>query len=308
MTGSAIKSVFAEFAVRMAAVAADAFIAMFVAQALHDHVLYRVGLNYADHRPTILVFLFLYFAASWLSPMRATPAQLLFGMRVVSVSGQKLSAGRAVMRSLLLIGLISATMALFVFPVKIYLTVIALAAYALLFMSALTRKHQAVHDLLVGSMVVNRRALMQWKYDVPQEFDRPAIISIIGNAVMLAIPVFALLINSGVTNTKNMRSRVAYAWQESNGLRAAVEMYQLENDRLPTDATELGTGSRTDYPEGGYYELTTNGAIRVRFTVRPELTNGSLLFVPEMTDDGLAWKCVREGELHPKYMPAFCRD
>ena len=281
---------------------------MFIAQALHDHVLYRLGLTYADHRPTILVILFLYFIASWLSPMRATPAQLLFGMRVVSESGQKLSAGRAVLRSLLLIGLISATMALFEFPVKVYLTVIAVAAYGLLFMSALTRKHHAVHDLLVGSIVVNRKASMHLKFDQPQEFDRPAIISIIGNAVMLAIPVFALWTSAAVTNTKNMRSRVAYAWQESNGLRTAVEMYQFENDRLPTDTTELGTGDRTDYPEGGYYELTTNGAIRVRFTVRPELTNGSLLFVPEMTDDGLEWKCVREGELHSKYMPAFCRD
>ncbi len=281
---------------------------MFIAQALHDHVLYRLGLTYTDHRPTILAFLFVYFVASWLSPMRATLAQLLFGMRVVSESGQKLSAGRAAMRSLLLIVLISATMALFEFPVKIYLTVIAMVAYALLFMSAITRKHQAIHDLLAGSTVVNRKALMHWKYDEPQDYARPAIISIIGNAVMLVIPVFVLLTTTGVANTKNMRSRVAYAWVETNGLRTAVEMYQFENDRLPTDATELGMGDRIDYPEGGYYELATNGAIRVRFTVRPELTNGSLLFVPETTDDGLEWKCSREGELHAKYMPAFCRD
>ena len=98
------KSLFAEFAVRLFALGIDFFAAIFIATALKDHVLVPSGLRIADNNPVVVAVAFLYFVASWVSPLRATPAQLLFGMRVVSLTGETLTLGRAVVRAAALAG------------------------------------------------------------------------------------------------------------------------------------------------------------------------------------------------------------
>jgi uncharacterized RDD family membrane protein YckC len=302
------RAMFAEFAVRMVAIAVDMFIALFAASALHDHVLYRVGINYTDHRVTVVVFLFAYFVASWLSPMRATPTQFLLGMRVVSETGARLSVARASARSLFLIALIEASLAVFRPPVEPYVLVLGMVAYLSLLAAIFNRKRQAGHDLLLRSMVLNRRAAARWQYDAPQELKRPPIISMIGNCILFAIPLFALSTIGLVTYDKNLRSRVSYAFNETRDLRLAVELHHREFDQFPADSLELGMGERSHYPEGGYYELKADGGIRVQFTVLDDLKNGSLLFFPQKTAEGFEWQCEREGELHAKYMPPYCRD
>ncbi len=146
------KTLFAYFGVRMAGVALDSFIAMYIALGLNVYVFEPIGLAVADNRPIILVVLLLYFSVSWSSPLRATPAQLLLGMRVVDEKGEKLSLGRAILRSILLIGLIVAAMTLFKIEPNIYLLAIALVGYALLFLAALTPNRQAGHDFLAHSI------------------------------------------------------------------------------------------------------------------------------------------------------------
>lgn len=147
-----IKTLFAYFGVRMAGVALDSFIAMYIALGLNVYVFEPIGLAVADNRPIILVVLLLYFLVSWSSPLRATPAQLLLGMRVVDEKGEKLSLGRAILRSILLIGLIVAAMTLFKIESNIYFAAIALVGYALLFLAALTPNRQAGHDFLAHSI------------------------------------------------------------------------------------------------------------------------------------------------------------
>ena len=283
-------------------------ISLFAASALYDHIFPLIGLTYADHRLTAMVFLFIYFAASWLSPLRATPTQFLFGMRIISETGEKLSVVRAFIRSALLVALIEATLAVFRPPLEWYVQVLGLLAYVSLTLAIFNRKRQAGHDLLLRSMVVNRRGAMRWRYDAPPELARPPIISIIGNIIFLALPIFVLSTFGGVEYTKNLRSRVVYAYQETRNLRNAVELHHLEFKRFPTGVAELGTGQRSHYPEGGYYELETDGVIRVRFTVFDDLKNGSLTLSPQESNEGIEWRCDREGELHAKFMPAFCRD
>ncbi len=146
------KTLFAYFGVRMAGVALDSFIAMYIALGLNVYVFEPIGLAVADNRPIILVVLLLYFSVSWSSPLRATPAQLLLGMRVVDEKGEKLSLGRAILRSILLIGLIVAAMTLFKIESNIYFVAIALVGYALLFLAALTPNRQAGHDFLAHSI------------------------------------------------------------------------------------------------------------------------------------------------------------
>ncbi len=189
------KPLFAEFGVRMAGVAIDLFIAMFIAQGVQVYVIEAIGLTIADHRPIILAVLLLYFSVFWSSRLLATPAQLLLGMRVVDEMGERLSSGRAIMRSTLLIGLMVAALTLFKGASNLYFVAIALAGYALLFLAALTPNRQAGHDLLAHSLVVNKIALKSREHrgrlrehvsdrdPVSRKRRRPSILGIFGNVL-----------------------------------------------------------------------------------------------------------------------------
>ena len=113
----------------MAGVGLDLFIAVFIAEVVPVNVIEAIGLTAIDRRPITLPVFLLYFSVFWSSPMRATPAQLLFGMRVVDETGEKLSLGRAVVRGALLIGLFAAAMTILGIPSTPYLGVVALVGY-----------------------------------------------------------------------------------------------------------------------------------------------------------------------------------
>ncbi len=110
------KPLFAEFRVRMAGVYLDLIIVTIIAGTVAVDVIEAIGLTVTDRRPIILAVFLLYFSVFWSSPMRATPAQLLFGMRVVDEMGERLSLGRAVVRGVLLVGLIAAAMTVLGIP------------------------------------------------------------------------------------------------------------------------------------------------------------------------------------------------
>ncbi len=103
------EALFAEFGVRLAAIALELYIAMFLIQHVHVYVFDAVSLTITDYRLPFFAVLFLYFAAFWSSPMQATPVQYVFCMRVVDEAGERVSLGRAALRSALLVVLIVAT-------------------------------------------------------------------------------------------------------------------------------------------------------------------------------------------------------
>ena len=156
---SATRKLFAEFGVRMAAVGLDLIIAIFIAGGVQDYLLEPLGLPPVDHRLVGLVVLLLYFPLFWSSQLRATPSQLLLGMRVVDAAGEKLGSARALLRGALLVGLMTAAVTLFKSESNFLFIALALAGYGLLFLAAVTPNRQAGHDLLVHSIVVNRAAL-----------------------------------------------------------------------------------------------------------------------------------------------------
>jgi uncharacterized RDD family membrane protein YckC len=276
----------------MVAVVLDFFIVLFLSYAVQDYIFEALRLTITDHRSTIIAVSLLYFAASWVSPMRATPAQFLLGMRVIDEAGERLSVGRAVLRGVLLIGLI---------------------------LAAVTSNRQAVHDLLAHSLVVNKTALKsperreqlrQHVTDsdpVSRKQRRPSVLSIVGNMIVLGIPMFVLLNFALVHYDRNLRSRVAYAVREVAPLTLAVEEYYAYYTRWPTKESELGPATRADYPDGGYYELEDDGVIRIRFTVKPELMKGSIVVRPTVEEDGVTWECHADADISRGHLPAACR-
>ncbi len=314
------KTLFAEFGVRMAGVGLDLYIAVLIAEVVLVNVIEAIGLTVTDRRPIVFAVFLLYFSVFWSSPLRATPAQLLFGMRVVDEMGERLSLGRAVVRGGLLIGLFAAAMTIVGIPSTPYLSVVALVGYPLLFLAALTPNRQAGHDFLVHSLVVKKTALksperlaqlrehVSDRDPVSRKQRRPTVLSIVENMLVLAIPVIVLLTFSQVGHDRNLRSRTSYAVEAVTGLKNAVEEYYAYYTRWPTKESQLGVATRVDYPDGGYYELEDDGVIRIRFTVKPALKKGSIVVSPTVEEDRITWECHADGDFAKKYLIASCRE
>lgn len=313
------RKLFAAFGVRMLAVGLDLFIAIFIAGGVQGYLLEPVGLPPVDHRLVTLAVLLPYFSLFWSSQLRATPAQLVLGMRVVDETGEKLQPARAILRSLLLTGLIVAALTLFKLGSYPYFIAMALVSYALLFLAAVTPNRQAGHDLLAHSLVVKRVALKSpVQLDLLREHvsnsnpesakqRRPSAIKIAGNLLLLVVPVVFLFNAALMVKDRNLRYRTIYAIEHVADLKNAVNLYYLEHSRWPSRGTGLGTATKAPYPDGGYYELEDDGVIRIRFTVKPELKKGSLVLTPKLENDKIVWQCRSEGDIARHYLGSWCR-
>ena len=310
---------FSSFSNRMVCTVFELFVALLVNEFVIYAMLSPHGWQYTDTRPFAFVFLFVYFAGFWASPLCATPVQFVWGSRVVDAEGRSLALWRATVRSALVVGLIAGALRIFETPSGSVMGVIAATSYVLLFLAALTRNRQAAHDFLVRSFVVRRAAVKSAqgldrlrKATSNRESDspptgRPKIGSIVWDALVLGLPLFAVSASINVYHDMNIRYRVSYATGETNALKSAIETFHVEYGRPPTNAGELGMGRSVFYPEGGYYHLERDGWIRIRFTVKPELKHGSIVLTPSFNDDGVTWACAAEGDLEQRYLPSSCR-
>ncbi len=306
------KKLFAEFGVRMGAVALDLFIPVFVADV--------IDLRIINQQATALAVWLLYFSLFWSSPMQATPVQYLFGMRVVDEMGETLSLRRAILRSVILIGLSFAAMMVVGVPSTPYFGAVALVGYAFLFLAALTPNRQAGHDLLARTIVVNKIALNSPEHltqlrehvsgsdPVSRKQRRPSVLSIAGNLIVLGIPVFAIYSMYKIGYDRELQVRTGYALSAVFELQTAVEEFYAEYRRWPAIESALRADTKGHYPDGGYYELEDNGVIRIHFTVNPDLMKGSILLNPSLKGDDIVWECRSDGDISRVHLPKACRE
>ncbi|MFT5133675.1 MAG: putative RDD family membrane protein YckC [Gammaproteobacteria bacterium] len=304
----------------MAAVTIDLYIAMFLTHLLQNYILTSIGLTIEDHRPLIVGVLLLYFSLFWWSPLRATPIQFLFGMRVVDGRGAGLNFRQAVVRSVSLVLLIAAAMILFKLPSNPYLILVAIMGYASLFLAAVSPNYQAGHDMLAHSLVVNKTVL-----NSPERYAQlcehvsnndtvsikkwtPPIIRTLGNALVLGVPVYVLFNFALIGHDRDLQNRTRYALEGIEGLKIAITEHNMINNDWPTNEKDLGVATRADYPDGGFYQLEDHGVIRIRFTVKPELMKGSLVVTPKLEDEFINWECHSESDIANGHLPSLCRN
>ena len=315
-----VRKLFAGFGARMLALGIDCIVIIFVATVVNDHVLTPAGLRAEDNRALVLLILLVYFAVSWAGPLRATPGQLLFGMRVVDLDGNGLGLPRALLRSAALTALLAATYVSVATPSEPLLFAISIAAYAAVFLAAVTPNRQAAHDLLAATMVARRRSLtdeasrarlLEHVSDTDPATYRsrkPHAFGILRDAVILALPAVALVSGTQVMKDRDLLYRTYYAYDAVAGLRAAVESHYSGNREWPDEASQLDVPMRESYPDGGYYELGDDGVIRIHFEVLPELIEGTIVVTPAVTDDAIEWGCHAEGNIRQQHLPMVCRD
>jgi hypothetical protein len=130
----------------------------------------------------------------------------------------------------------------------------------------------------------------------------------IGDAIGLAVPVFVLFNVALMMHDRDLIYRTNYAYWETANLKTAVAAYYDAFGDWPGPGSDLGVPSRSDYPDGGYYELEDDGVIRIYFEVLPDLVKGTIVSSPVTGADGVTWKCRAEGEIARSHLPAECRD
>lgn len=312
------QKMFAELASRIFAFGIDLFLVLLLGAFVESELL---GVNVGPYRRIVYdLLLLVYFAASWASPLQATPIQFLFRMRVFHQSGHPLTPAGAALRSLLVVALWEATTSAFKWVNVDNMHPVAAIVGVLVFFVAVTAHRQGIHDLLSQSVVINNRAIQsaeqkQAMYEFLAETDsealnhrRPKITSMIANGVVLAGIVFLLVVMTQVTNDKNLRARVGYALTETRELQDAAAVFYTENAHWPITNEEAGVPLQRNYPDGGYYELQENGEIRIQFEVKPELVGGSIVLSPNMNSAEPAWNCRIEGDIDSRYTPHHCRE
>lgn len=309
---------FAEVAVRVVAFGLDVVLVLFVLVFARDHL--GIGLDGTAGKVAWAAVLLAWFAACWASPLRATPVQLLFGLRVLQASGAPLSLGAAVVRGMVLLAqwwLVTELIDVALLPDSLTGVI---AAALLLFVPVITTRRQALHDFAARSIVVSRRALRSDRAhekmrtfladDSPESLRarRPSTLKIAIDAVVLAVPVAVMTIAVQTATQKDMYARVAYAIAQTEAMQNAVEMYYAFEERWPEGEAELGMPLRHAYPDGGYFTLDRDGVIRIQFEVRPELKHGAILLTPEVADDDIEWRCRIDGAIEERFVLNLCRS
>ena len=315
------RTLFADFAVRTAAAATDACLALYVTWYVVDRAFSMAGTATLEPGPVIFLLLVLYCPVFWSSPMRATPMQFIFGMRVVDELGNTLNFKESLKRSIALIGLLAAIAYILNFQSTSYVAFVALVPGALLWLASVTPHRQGAHDMFAGSVVVNRRAtksaqqlaqmreFLADKGPVSTRRRRPPIYRMVIDAVVFAVPLFAITAAIQASNQMNARASVSYALSNVGQLKAGVTEYYLDTARWPQSESEAGVPIRGVYPRGGGYQLEDRGIIRIYFSSNPMLKNVSLLLRPtEDHSNNVYWDCFYDGEINIGSLPAACRE
>lgn len=310
---------FAEFERRVVAAMIDVLAVFFLAFWLMSSVP-NLATWTPTGRPVLAAVALLYFAGSWVSPLRATPVQWALRFHIVDAAGKRLDPGRALFRAVLFVIGVVGTLFLTNVPEKPGLLVIFIPSLAAFAIALVTINRQGLHDLLAGSVAVKsawfssperRNELRQYmarNAGSPWRLSKPRPLRVILGSALVLLVTLAIYNAALVRYEMELRARISYAYAETVNLRRALEEAHRASERWETSDDVLGTPTRLDYPDGGYFELEEEGTIRIRFTVNPILRRISLVIAPQWDGNTLTWSCQAEGEIASSVLPAHCRS
>ena len=126
-------------------------------------------------------------------------------------------------------------------------------------------------------------------------------------ALVLGVLLVALNVFRQGRHEMELSYRVQFAVNEVYSMQGHLREFYLDARRWPGVDDESGVGTKVHYPDGGYYELEDQGVIRIRFTVIPELLQGSIVLTPVVRKAEVVWRCRADGGFPSEFLPAECR-
>jgi uncharacterized RDD family membrane protein YckC/type II secretory pathway pseudopilin PulG len=220
----------------------------------------------------------LYFASLESGERGATPGKRALGLQVRSAAnGGPIGFGRATGRYF----------ARFVSLILLYIGYL---------MQPFTARKQALHDMLAGTVVLQRTPASTW---------------LVALAIVIALLVpIGIIAAVGVPSYQSyvLRAKVAQALVEAEPAQAAVARYVVQHQRAPRTLEEAGY--RQPRTVGSALRRVTlepaNGILTLELAV-PELEGKTLQLVPAITaSTELTWQC-RPGTVPAAVLPVGCR-
>lgn len=233
-----------------------------------------------------LAVVWLYFAVMESSRKQATLGKLAFGIRVVGLDGERIGFFRASGR----------------FFAKILSGLSLMVGFL---MAAVTRRKQALHDVLAGCMVVNAEA--------PQDdLERAAplhplsasgrfgvamavvCLPLAGAGATIAIPIY---------QDQAVRAKVGAAVQSARGATTSVSAYIARHKAPPRSLEDARAVPHSPHLREAI--ITRDGSIVLTLAVS-RLEGKRIVFVPSGQSDKITWTCTAE-DIATRYLPRQCR-
>ncbi|HUQ28472.1 MAG TPA: RDD family protein [Usitatibacter sp.] len=225
----------------------------------------------------------LYYTILTASEAQATWGKRAFGIKVTSLEGQRIGFGRSLARYF-----------------ATWLSGLILAIGFI--MAGFTSRKQALHDMICGTLVVNREASVE---EIEAGGDTMPVTA--GVWVMVVV-LFVLPFFGGILaaiaipaySDYTMRSKVAAALNVAGQLKQDVERAHAEKRQWAVGPATVDT----TYVQSA--EITAQGHVVV--TLPANVANGGRIrYTPSDAGGTLQWKCAGEGVAN-KYLPASCRS
>jgi uncharacterized RDD family membrane protein YckC/Tfp pilus assembly major pilin PilA len=235
-----------------------------------------------------------YFATMHSSSWQASLGKRALGIKVTDDRGARLGFGQALARWF------AAALS--------YLTF-----YVGFLIAGLTDRKRALHDMVAGTLVVDR-----WAYtDHPERQQREASGCLIAGVIGLFLLLFVVPILAAISISQYqdfvMRSQVSEGSSFADGAKTAVAEYFANNDRFPADNAAAGLAA-PEQIAGIYVQRVTvrpDGSIEATYSAQsPQKANAaldgaSLVFSPSASDGGVQWTCHSD-TLRQKWCPSTC--
>lgn len=234
-----------------------------------------------------LVVLWLYFAIMESSSKQATLGKIAFGMRVVDLDGDRVSFLRASAR----------------FFAKI-LSALSLAVGFL--MAMVTRRKQALHDIVASSLVINVDASAS---EVLRAGHAPArsaggIFAIVLSVVCLPLAAAGAAVAIPAYQDYTVRAKVNDAVQSARGATSGVAAYMVRHKAPPQSLADARAVPSSPHLREAV--ITKEGAIVLTLAV-DRLEGKRITFVPTThASDKIVWTCVSD-DIAQRFLPRQCR-
>lgn len=234
-----------------------------------------------------LAAFWLYFAIMESSGRQATLGKLAFGMRVTGLRGERISFTQATSR----------------FFAKIFS---ALSLGVGFLVAAVTRRKQALHDLISSSLVVDAAVAPGdlKKAGYAQPMSGGAIVTLVIGA--LCVPLGAAGTVAAIPHYQDyvVRTQIEDAMAGARSVTTNVAAYMRRHKAAPPtlqEADALG-GS----PHVSAAAIRGDGTVVLTLAI-DRLEGKRIAFVPSRANAGnIVWKCVSD-EVASRYLPQQCR-
>jgi len=237
----------------------------------------------------------LYYAGMESSVHQATLGKRALGIKVTDNDGRRLSFGHALGRWF------AAALS--------YLTL-----YIGFLMAAFTERKRALHDIVAGTLVVDRWAYSEFPERQKRELSGCLIAFLIGIfLVPFVVGVLAAIAVAQFEDYK-IRAQVSEGMSIADGVKTAVAEYRISNNALPTSNAAAGLAAPESL-NGTYVGRVDVGSVPGEIAVvfsaspphaaNPAIDGASLRFSPSETNGGLEWRCHSE-DIKRKWCPHTC--